>query len=124
MCRRRLGSRAAVDYAPGVGRSEALGELEHRVLDLLWDRGPVPVREVARLLGGTRAYTTVMTTLDRLFKKGLLARDKDGIAFVYRPACSREAFHRRLVEAAVTDLLSRATEPVLAGFIDAAASID
>jgi predicted transcriptional regulator len=65
-----------------------------------------------------------MTTLDRLFKKGLLAREKQGNAFVYRAAISRDAYHRRLIEEAVGALLARSADPVLAGFVDAAAASD
>ncbi len=57
-------------------------------MEVLWKRAEaMAVREVcARLDGETLAYTTVMTTLDRLYKKGLLRREKDGTAFVYQPA--------------------------------------
>lgn len=93
-------------------------------MGILWEDHPASVRDVARRLGGKLAYTTVMTTLDRLHKKGLLARDKDGNAFLYRPALSRDEFHRRLVEATVHELLEKSADPVLAGFVDAAAAVD
>jgi BlaI family transcriptional regulator, penicillinase repressor len=103
-----------------------LGELEERVMAELWGEADMAlsVREVSRRLGTRLAYTTVMTTLDRLFKKGLLAREKDGIAFRYRPRIDRDEYHRRVVKHAVSGLLSRSAEPVLAGFLDAAESID
>src|SRR5687767_4266607 len=103
-----------------------LGELEERVMSELWSEGDgaLAVREVSRRLGGQLAYTTVMTTLDRLYKKGLLAREKDGIAFHYRARLDRDEYHRRVVKHAVSGLLSRSAEPVLAGFLDAAESID
>lgn len=101
-----------------------LGALEERVMDVLWRaRDTMAVREVARRLGGDLAYTTVMTTLDRLHKKGLLARDKDGVAFVYRAALSRDEVHRRVVEAAVAPLMKKSSEGVLAAFVDVA-SVD
>ena len=54
-----------------------LGPLEQRVLDLLWKQPQaVAVREVQSALGDELAYTTVMTTLDRLYKKGFLARQR------------------------------------------------
>ena len=70
-------------------------------MDILWELHPLTVRDVKARLGARSAYTTVMTTLDRLYKKGLLARDKDGLAFVYRPALDRAEYQRRVVEAAV-----------------------
>ena len=92
----------------------------------LWQAGDrtMSVREVSRRLRARLAYTTVMTTLDRLYKKGLLAREKDGLAFRYRARLDRDEYHRRVVKQAVSDLLSRSAEPVLAGFLDAAESID
>jgi predicted transcriptional regulator len=105
-------------------RPVALGALEERVMQILWASDPLPVRDVVQRLGNRLAYTTVMTTLDRLHRKGLLARDKDGIAFVYRPALSRDDYHRRLVEATVGEMLAKSADPVLAGFVDAAASVD
>jgi predicted transcriptional regulator len=93
-------------------------------MELVWRADALPVRDVVRGLGGTLAYTTVMTTLDRLFKKGLLAREKDGNAFVYRAALSRDDYHRRAVEQAVAALLEKSADPVLAGFVDAAAASD
>lgn len=103
-----------------------LGALEERVMDVLWKAGPLAVREVSRRLKArpALAYTTVMTTLDRLYKKGLLAREKAGIAFVYRPAMSRDEYHRRIVAAAVTGLIAQSGAPVLAAFVDAAAQVD
>lgn len=93
-------------------------------MELLWSSGAVAVRDVVRQLGGKLAYTTVMTTLDRLFKKGLLARAKEGNAFVYEPALSRDEYHRCIVEATVGGLLAKSAAPVLAGFVDAAATSD
>jgi predicted transcriptional regulator len=101
-----------------------LGSLEERVMELVWRGDALVVRDVVRGLGGKLAYTTVMTTLDRLYKKGLLAREKEGHAFSYRAALSRDAYHRRLVEDAVGALLTKSADPVLAGFVDAAAASD
>jgi predicted transcriptional regulator len=103
-----------------------LGPLEIRVLESLWRReGEVSVREMQDDFPGA-AYTTLMTTLDRLFKKGLLERHKDGTAFVYRPAMSHDDYRRRIVESAVGGLMRRSTDSnsVLAAFVDAAADVD
>jgi predicted transcriptional regulator len=105
-----------------------LGSLEERVMEVLWRSGALAVRDVCMHLKGKPplAYTTVMTTLDRLFKKGLLEREKDGTAFVYRPALTRDDYRRRIVESTVTGLMARSTDadPVLAAFVDAAAEVD
>jgi len=68
-----------------------LGHLESRVMDVLWARGESSVRDVADQLERPLAYTTVMTTLDRLFKKGVLARRKTDRAFVYSPVAPNRA---------------------------------
>jgi predicted transcriptional regulator len=74
----------------------ALGPLEIAVMEILWTRGESNVREVAARLGRPLAYTTVMTTLDRLFKKGLLGRRKSDRAFLYLPSLSRTEWeHKR-----------------------------
>jgi predicted transcriptional regulator len=107
-----------------VASISPLGKLEERVMELMWAAGARSVRDVVRALGGKLAYTTVMTTLDRLYKKGLLARVKEGNAFVYHAATSRDEYHRRVVEETVTALLAKSGDPVLAGFVDAAAARD
>ncbi len=101
-----------------------LGKLEQRVMAVLWRGDALPVRGVMAKLPADPAYTTVMTTLDRLFKKKLLARTKSGTAFVYRAAMTRDQYHHAVVDEAVGGLLEKATGPVLAAFVDAAARLD
>ncbi|SFP05469.1 Predicted transcriptional regulator [Amycolatopsis arida] len=70
-----------------------LGELEAAVMDVLWRaEEPARVRDVlARLdTGKPLAYTTVMTVLDNLFRKGWVERELHGKAYLYRPLFSRE----------------------------------
>ena len=76
-----------------------LGELERAIMDVLWDSaGPLTVREVGvRLTDRDLAHTTVMTVLDRLAKKGLARRERDGRAWLYRPAANREAYVTELM---------------------------
>lgn len=83
-----------------------LGPLETKVLELLWDKGrAVTVRHVLPAFPGL-AYTTLMTTLDRLYRKGALIRGRRGRAFVYEPRCSREQLLSELVSGQVADLLA------------------
>ena len=72
-----------------------LGHLEISVMEILWDRGESCVRDVVQRLKRPLAYTTVMTTLDRLFKKGLLNRHRPERAFLYSPRLSRETTSER-----------------------------
>ncbi len=72
-----------------------LGRLEISVMEILWVQGESSVRDVIRRLGRPLAYTTVMTTLDRLFKKSLLQRRKSERAFLYSPQLSRREWERK-----------------------------
>jgi BlaI family penicillinase repressor len=82
------------------------GELE--VLKVLWDRGPSTVRDVMEVLNTSRprAYTSVMSLLSVMTDKGLLSREAEGRAFVYRPKTDRD----RTLSKMVGDLLGRAFE--------------
>ena len=64
-------------------------------MDVMWSDGESNVRDVAEKLGRPLAYTTVMTTLDRLFKKGMLERRKSERAFIYSPRLSRRDWERQ-----------------------------
>lgn len=82
-----------------------LGPLETRLLELLWAlQRSATVRELHRACPGL-AYTTVMTTLDRLYRKRLLLRRRDGRAFAYEPRCSRDELLSELVSGHVSELL-------------------
>jgi predicted transcriptional regulator len=65
------------------GNPPPLGPLEIAVMEILWEQGESNVHDVVEKLGRPLAYTTVMTTLDRLYKKGLLSRHKSERAFLY-----------------------------------------
>lgn len=89
-----------------------LGRLEAAVMERIWawDR-PVAVREVLEDLQRERdlAYTTVMTVMDNLHKKGMVLREKSGRAYVYRPARSRAAHTAELMEQALSGSADRGT---------------
>ena len=87
--------------------SSQLGPLEQRVLEALWARGDSTVRELVEgSVCRDLAYTTVMTTLDRLFKKNLLTRVTEGRAFRYSPRFTREELHREAAGEAFRQLLN------------------
>ena len=76
-------------------KQPALGHLELQVMEILWERGQANVHDVLERLGRPLAYTTVMTTLDRLYKKGLLERRKCERAFLYAPCLSRHEWEQK-----------------------------
>ncbi len=102
--------------------SVELGHLEQNVMEILWNGGEASVRDVSQGLGRPLAYTTVMTTLDRLFKKGLLARRKSDRAFLYSPKMSRSEFERARADDLVAGFLSGpepSRELLVSCFLDA-----
>lgn len=82
-----------------------LGPLEQRLLEQIWVRGNATVREVLEGADLNIAYTTIMTTLDRLYKKGLLDRVAEGRAFRYSPRYSQEELQRAAAGVAIRQLL-------------------
>ena len=85
---------------------DRLGPLEARVLDWLWtERAPATVRHV-RAAFPALAYTTLMTTLDRLYRKGLLNRRRRGRAFSYEPRCSRDQLLNEFTSGRLANLLT------------------
>jgi len=89
----------------GVPAGTPLGPLEQQVLEALWTRGTATVRELLEDQKITQAYTTVMTTLDRLYKKRLLDRTAEGRAFRYFPRQTPEELRRVAVVEGILQLL-------------------
>ena len=95
-------------------------------MDVVWAGPGATVRDVMKTLGGEPAYTTVMTTLDRLFKKGLLQRRREGRGFLYVAAVTRDDLSRGVAGAIVEALLGGepAARPILSGIVDAVSDKD
>lgn len=105
----------------------SLGRLEKRALELLWSRSECTVRELYDACGRKLAYTTLMTTVDRLHKKGLLNRRKEGKAFVYSPCLTREELDRAVARDVIGALLherSTTGAPLMSCFVDAISEQD
>jgi predicted transcriptional regulator len=100
--------------------AEVLGPLEAEIMEVVWDRGEVTVRDVHRALEASRpiAYTTVMTTLGRLADKGLLRRREEQPAHRYIPIMSREQYARVTVKSVVDWLIGHFPDPAVAYFVD------
>lgn len=103
-----------------------LGPLEQDVMDVVWRLGEATVRDVHEELAATRAiaYTTVMTTMSRLARKGLLSRDTADLAYRYRPAVSRDHYGRDAVGDVLSWLLDRYPEPAAAYLADVVGDVD
>lgn len=102
--------------------SSVFGSLELRVLTALWARGTAAtVRDLEPTVEGV-AYTTLMTTLDRLHRKGVLMREKDGRRFTYQPRLTRDQLLASMAGDALAAALGpRAAElrPMVSFFVDA-----
>jgi predicted transcriptional regulator len=86
-------------------QSLALGPLELSVMEVVWQAGTCNVRDVVQQLDRELAYTTIMTTMDRLYKKGLLDRTKCERAFIYSARIAKNDWERQR------------TDDLLAGFL-------
>jgi predicted transcriptional regulator len=96
----------------------ALGELERAVMAQLWAApGPLTVREVHDRLDRELAYTTVMTVLGRLAKKGVVRQERDGKAYRYAAASTREQLAASLMLDALGDVGEDRTAALVA-FVD------
>ena len=104
-----------------------LGHLEATVMEILWARGKSSVQDVIPLLNRPLAYTTVMTTLDRLYKKGFLAREQLIRAFVYAPRFSRLDWEHRKASQVMAGILAgsrHSSELLISHFLEAAGPQD
>src|SRR5271156_4928947 len=104
-----------------------LGPLEFDVMEAIWTFGTSNVRDVVGRLERKLAYTTVMTTLDRLFKKGLLEREMTDRAFVYSPRFTREDWDRQRAGEMMAGFLAgpnESREMLLSCLVDAVGTHD
>ncbi len=112
---------------PSEALIASLGSLERRTMTEVWKQKEVSVRQIERAFEESVAYTTVMTTLDRLYKKNLLTRRKEGRAFLYSAKFTPEELERGLTTDVIGSLLDAATErvePILACIVDAVSDRD
>ena len=100
-------------------QQRGFGDLEATVMERVWDREDgVTVRQVFEELADTRqiAYTTVLSTMDNLHRKGWVRREREGKAYRYWPMMTREERSANLMRAAFSDGGDR--EAVLAFFVE------
>lgn len=109
-------------------KNVSLGDLEQAVMDVLWasaDGAGLTVREVLHgLTGRDLAYTTVMTVLSRLESKGVTTRERDGRAWRYRPASSRESLTAHAMRSPLHDLSSEDRQAAILHFLSEASADD
>src|ERR1700722_17129142 len=105
-----------------------LHELETEVMEELWSSGEAPVRAVMDALNKRttkkRAYTTYMTIMARLHKKGLLARRRDGKTDFYAPSQDRDEYMALRARAEVESLVEQYGDVALSNFAQQMAGLD
>src|SRR2546423_13232081 len=105
-----------------------LHELEAEVMEELWAQGEAPVRSVMDALNKrtskARAYTTYMTIMARLHKKGVLDRRREGKTDFYAPKLRRDEFMASRAAAEVDGLVSQYGDVALSHFARQVASLD
>lgn len=106
--------------------SASLGPLEKEVMDVIWKEKQVSVKQVVSELSQSHslAYTTVLTILSRLWKKGLLEREKNGKSFVYKPRRNKQQTLHTLIRASLHALVDRYGDDAIAAFIDEVNTIE
>jgi|SRR5687768_982220 len=108
-------------FRPGArGANHVLGDLESAVMEVLWAKPGQTVNEVEERLRQKReiAHTTVLTTLDRMYRKGYLNREKQAKAFVYAPRYTRNEFERTMAQEVLGALIGQSAETAVSTFID------
>ena len=101
------------------GVEQVLGELESRVMKLVWENPGCTARSIcSRLDKSNLAQTTILTILDRLHKKDLVSREKVGRPYAYTATVKREDFEEQVTRDVLQGLLKDEAKPVLNTFID------
>lgn len=103
-----------------------LGDLEIAVLEDIWQFGPSDVKKVHARVGCSRSISlnTVQSTLERLFRKELLQREKISHAYEYSAGVSRQELVSKLVESTVRRVSGPQPDVLLSAFVDLAARAD
>jgi len=106
----------------GAGVRASLFELEADIMEVVWahDWDGFAVSDVHEALLAEReiAYTTVMTTVSRLYDKGILDRQKDGRRYLYRPLFTRESFLRALTREVFERLPASSQDEAIAFLVE------
>ena len=102
------------------------GDLEYAVLAKLWDLGSASARQIHAQVGEPQGlvYTTTAKVLDRLHAKRLVKRERQGLAFVYRPRVARASVDIARARELLTKLFGPAPQSAAAALVSAVESLD
>lgn len=100
---------------------QGLGPLEAEIMRVVWDQGATTVRGVFDTLAKRReklAYTTIMTCMTNLARKGMLRQDKTSVPYIYSPLENDTDVASRIVDRVIERLLGGSAEPVISHLLD------
>ncbi|MDO8426050.1 MAG: BlaI/MecI/CopY family transcriptional regulator [Deltaproteobacteria bacterium] len=108
------------------GFGKVLGRLEREILEVLWARQEATGKAIFAEIKSTReiALTTVLTVLERLWKKGLVKKVKGDSVYVFRPAYTKEGFAREVSGTVLKGIFEISKSGACASFIDTLADTD
>ncbi len=96
-----------------------MSKLEQEVMAIIWKCQSCSVRDVMVKLTNTKlAYTTVGTILQRLYKKGIVARKSLGVSFVYLPKVTKETYAKKLAQVFVKNFYSAFSDAAIVSFAE------
>jgi predicted transcriptional regulator len=103
-----------------IMKSEHLGELEKKIMEIIWEKKHCTARDVLMGLDTEKhlAYTTIATILQRLFDKGLLTKQKNKVGFIYSPKISREKFTKNIAQSFLRNFINSFGDTAVASFAD------
>ncbi|AUD78819.1 MULTISPECIES: BlaI/MecI/CopY family transcriptional regulator [Kangiella] len=104
-----------------------LGELEKQVLQYLWEYPDSDAKQVHVVLSNQRGggtLNTIQSTLDRLYKKGLLSRKKKGLAYYYKAKLDREHLIAKLIDNVTSDFVRAGENSLIAAFSSISSDLD
>lgn len=101
-------------------KTAALGELEKKVMDILWKEKNSTARDILIRLERQKklAYTTVATILQRLYDKGLLLRKENKAGYIYSPKLTKEKYSRNIAQAFLKNFINSFGDTAIASFAD------
>jgi len=102
------------------GLEKIIGRLERAVLEILWESQGLPGREIHQRMLKQRklAYTTTLTVLDRMVKKGTVLRKREGGLFLYYPSLKKDEFERQVASTVIKGIYEIAPFPAISAFVD------
>lgn len=101
-------------------KSNSLGELEQRIMDIIWNQKHCSARDILTKLEQEKklAYTTVATILQRLYDKGLLKRTEDKSGYIYSPKVTRESYSKNIAQTFLKKFINSFGDIAIASFAE------